>query len=37
MFRRLERHGAVCLDVEPDQLPIALVNRYIEIKRSGRL
>lgn len=36
-FRRLERGGAVCLDVEPDQLPVALVNRYIDIKRSGRL
>jgi uncharacterized protein (DUF58 family) len=36
-FRRLERGGAVCLDVEPDKLPIALVNRYIDIKRSGRL
>jgi len=36
-FRRLERGGAVCVDVEPDQLPIALVNRYIDIKRSGRL
>lgn len=37
MFRRLERHGAICLDVEPADLPIALVNRYIEVKRSGRL
>ena len=37
MFRRLERHGAMCLDVEPADLPIALVNRYIDIKRSGRL
>lgn len=37
MFRRLERHGAVCVDVEPADLPIALVNRYIDIKRSGRL
>jgi uncharacterized protein (DUF58 family) len=36
-FRRLERGGAVCLDVEPAELPIALVNRYIDIKRSGRL
>jgi uncharacterized protein (DUF58 family) len=36
-FRRLERSGAVCLDVEPAELPIALVNRYIDIKRSGRL
>jgi uncharacterized protein (DUF58 family) len=37
MFRRLERHGSICLDVEPAELPIALVNRYIEVKRSGRL
>ena len=37
MFRRLESHGAVCVDVEPAELPIALVNRYIDIKRSGRL
>jgi uncharacterized protein (DUF58 family) len=36
-FRRLERGGAVCLDVEPAELPIALVNRYLDIKRSGRL
>jgi len=36
-FRRLERGGAVCLDVEPEDLPVALVNRYIDIKRSGRL
>jgi len=37
MFRRIERHGTVCVDVEPADLPIALVNRYIDIKRSGRL
>jgi uncharacterized protein (DUF58 family) len=37
MFRRLERHGALCMDVEPADLPIALVNRYIDVKRSGRL
>lgn len=36
-FRRLERGGALCLDVEPQQLPLALVNRYLEIKREGRL
>ncbi|HSD52828.1 MAG TPA: DUF58 domain-containing protein [Burkholderiales bacterium] len=36
-FRRLERGGAVCLDVEPADLPIALVNRYLDIKRTGRL
>lgn len=36
-FRKMERGGAVCIDVEPQELPIALVNRYIDIKRSGRL
>lgn len=36
-FKRMTRHGAVCLDVEPPELPIALVNRYIDIKRGGRL
>jgi uncharacterized protein (DUF58 family) len=37
MFSHLEGLGATCVDVEPEQLPIALVNRYLEIKRSGRL
>ena len=37
MFNRLEGLGAMCVDVEPERLPIALVNRYLEIKRSGRL
>ncbi|HKO89168.1 MAG TPA: DUF58 domain-containing protein [Burkholderiales bacterium] len=36
-FKRLSHHGAVCLDVEPAALPIALVNRYLDIKRTGRL
>jgi uncharacterized protein (DUF58 family) len=36
-FKRIEKGGAVCLDVEPENLPIALVNRYLDIKRSGRL
>jgi uncharacterized protein (DUF58 family) len=36
-FKRIEKGGAVCLDVEPQELPIALVNRYLDIKRSGRL
>ena len=36
-FRKIEKGGAVCLDVEPEDLPIALVNRYLDIKRSGRL
>lgn len=36
-FRRLERAGALLMDVEPQQLAIALVNRYLETKRSGML
>lgn len=30
-------HGVELLDVEPSQLPISLVNRYLDIKRSGKL
>lgn len=29
--------GILSLDIEPEQLPVALVNRYLDIKRSGRL
>lgn len=36
-FRRLESCGAMVLDVEPQDLPLALVNRYLEIKRRGEL
>lgn len=36
-FGRLGRTGAIMLDVEPDQLAVQLVNRYLEVKRSGRL
>ncbi len=36
-FRKLEHRGAVCVDVEPEGLPMALVNRYSDIKREGRL
>ena len=36
-FRRLAHNGAQCLDVEPEQLPVALVNRYLDIKHGGRL
>src|SRR5688572_12648923 len=36
-FQRLAGSGAVCLDVEPQVLAIALVNRYLQLKRSGRL
>ena len=36
-FQHLAGTGAVCLDVEPQVLAIALVNRYLQLKRSGRL
>lgn len=29
--------GTQVLDVEPQELPVSLVNRYLDIKRSGRL
>ena len=34
---RVAKSGVMTLDTEPDQLPVALVNRYLEIKRSGVL
>jgi uncharacterized protein (DUF58 family) len=36
-FRRIENAGAITLDVEPERLPISLVNRYLGLKREGRL
>ena len=33
----LKNYGVMMLDVEPAQLPVALVNRYLDIKLSGRL
>ncbi len=36
-FRQIERQGTVCIDVEPVELGVALVNRYLQIKRAGRL
>lgn len=35
-FAQLEQ-AAICLDVEPADLPLALVNRYLDLKREGRL
>lgn len=29
--------GVLTLDVEPEKLPVAMVNRYLEIKRAGLL
>ena len=34
---RLHHNGAQVLDLLPGQLPIALVNRYLDIKRGGAL
>jgi uncharacterized protein (DUF58 family) len=34
---RLARHGAQFLDVEPAELALALVNRYLDIKRARLL
>lgn len=36
-FDRLRAHGGLCMDVLPQQLAAGLVNRYLEIKQSGRL
>jgi len=36
-FRRMERGGAVCIDADPERLPVALVNRYLQIKRERAL
>ncbi len=33
----IRANGVLTVDVEPEQLPVALVNRYLDIKRSGRL
>jgi len=34
---KLERHGLLCMDVEPRTLAADLVNRYLRIKASGLL
>ncbi|MEO8152513.1 MAG: DUF58 domain-containing protein [Rhizobacter sp.] len=36
-FRRVVGHDALSVDVEPDALPVALVNRYHAVKRAGLL
>ncbi len=33
----ITKMGALALDVTAEQLPISLVNRYLDIKRSGKL
>jgi hypothetical protein len=34
---RLSYYGAQLLDLRPEQLPVALVNRYFAIKQAGAL
>ncbi len=36
-LRMLEHAGALLLDTEPAKLPVALVNRYLEVKAAGVL
>ena len=36
-LKRVQLGGAQVLDVTPNSLPVALVNRYLEIKRAGML
>ncbi len=35
VFERLERLGIQCLDVPSQNLPVALINRYLMIKQRG--
>jgi len=35
LFERLAAQGVRGLDLRPEQLPLALVNRYFELKREG--
>lgn len=37
LFQRIEHGNTPCLDVPPPQLPMALVNRYSALKRSGSM
>lgn len=34
---QMRHQGAIVIDILPQQLPLALVNEYYDIKRSGRL
>lgn len=35
--QKIERQGILAFDVEPEKLPVSIVNRYLEIKDSGWL
>jgi uncharacterized protein (DUF58 family) len=36
-LEKLRRQGALVVDVEPDRLATDVVNRYLEVKKGGRL
>ncbi|MCL2657790.1 MAG: DUF58 domain-containing protein [Betaproteobacteria bacterium] len=36
-LRRLRQSGVLCLDVQPQELAVATINRYLAIKAEGRL
>ncbi|MEN9849733.1 MAG: hypothetical protein RL368_2473, partial [Pseudomonadota bacterium] len=33
----LQTYGVLLIDVEPEKLPVMMVNKYLEVKREGRL
>lgn len=37
VFQKLKQNGVIGLDVTAQELPVALANRYLDIKQSGRL
>ncbi len=37
MTRRMQAQGVRLVDVEPPQLPVTLVNRYLDLKQAGQL
>jgi uncharacterized protein (DUF58 family) len=37
VHEELRRQGGIVLDVPPNQLPAAMVNQYLDLKRGGRL
>lgn len=36
-FERIHAQGVVSLDVQPEQLPVSMVNRYLALKRGGAI
>ncbi|MBL8114679.1 MAG: DUF58 domain-containing protein, partial [Acidobacteria bacterium] len=36
-FDSVRERGTIAVDVTPQELPLALVNRYLEVKRENRL